>query len=62
MENKVHVKNIMEAVKEKLKAMEFRLNNVFSRFETIKGCLKEWKVLLLLSPSPWFEEEVVKRG
>lgn len=50
----------MEIVKE-VEAKESRLDNLANGFKATKKCLKEWKKLLLQSPSLLSEEVVVKR-
>lgn len=47
MVNRVDVKKFLEAVKAKLEAMESRLDNIANKFKTIKGCLKEWKEIVI---------------
>lgn len=60
-ESIVDAKKILEAVKEKIEAIEFKLNNLANGFKAMKGCMKEWKEAGLLLPSSLSEEEFVKR-
>lgn len=61
MEGRVDVEKILEAVKEKLKSRESRLDDLARRFQTMKRWLKEWKILLLPPPSSLSEKEIVRR-
>lgn len=74
MENKVDVKMILEAMKEKLEAIESWLDNMANKFKAMKRCLKEWKEVVKREvikeednkieaqpPWPMSEEKVVKK-
>lgn len=73
MDNKVHVTKILEALKEKLEALESCSDNISNGIESMKWCMKEWKDIvkkkmikedneIKVQPlSSLSEEEVVKR-